>query len=172
MAAEAAFAAAVAILGNELRSIYREDVGQGYTSAEPELDFVAERPSPSWLLSARRRPASRAAVRLAVSPLSLRSRVRSRFRPVSSSPTVSPYLNLFREDFDGGGDFNYQTLVRPQFQQMATNQQFQRQNHGTLAARSDDLGPKRVSESGRFRDTCIRPAIKPRSDTTAATIPA
>ena len=37
-------------------------------------------------------------------------------------------MNLFRTDLDGGGDFNYQTLVRPQFQQMATNQQFQRQN--------------------------------------------
>jgi hypothetical protein len=56
------------------------------------------------------------------------SRASKPFSSVGSSPTVSPYLNLFRDDFDGGGDFNYQTLVRPQFQQLATNQQFQRQN--------------------------------------------
>jgi bacillopeptidase F (M6 metalloprotease family) len=37
-------------------------------------------------------------------------------------------LNLFREDRNGNDDFNYQTLVRPQLQQNALNQQFQRQN--------------------------------------------
>jgi hypothetical protein len=40
---------------------------------------------------------------------------------------VSPYLNLFREDLEGGGDFNYNTLVRPQLQQQQFNQQVQRQ---------------------------------------------
>ena len=37
-------------------------------------------------------------------------------------------MNLFREDFDGGGDLNYQTLVRPQLNQLQLNQQFQNQN--------------------------------------------
>ena len=50
------------------------------------------------------------------------------FSSVSSSPTVSPYLNLFRDDLDGSGDFNYQTLVRPQLNQLQLNQQFQNQN--------------------------------------------
>ena len=43
-------------------------------------------------------------------------------------PTVSPYLNLFRDDLDGSGDFNYQTLVRPMLQQQQYNQQAQRQS--------------------------------------------
>jgi len=35
------------------------------------------------------------------------------------SPTVSPYLNLLRRD--GSAAINYQTLVRPQMQQIRTN---------------------------------------------------
>jgi hypothetical protein len=49
------------------------------------------------------------------------------FAGVSTRPTVSPYLNLFREDLDGFSDFNYQTLVRPQLQQQEINQNLQRQ---------------------------------------------
>jgi hypothetical protein len=49
------------------------------------------------------------------------------FTGVSTRPTVSPYLNLFREDLDGFSDFNYQTLVRPQLQQQEINQNLQRQ---------------------------------------------
>jgi hypothetical protein len=37
-------------------------------------------------------------------------------------------MNLFREDLEGFGDFNYQTLVRPQLNQLQLNQQFQNQN--------------------------------------------
>ena len=37
-------------------------------------------------------------------------------------------MNLFRDDLDGSGDFNYQTLVRPQLNQLQLNQQFQNQN--------------------------------------------
>lgn len=43
----------------------------------------------------------------------------SRYTP--SKPTVSPYMNLFRNDSDNVP--NYQTLVRPQIQQQALNQQ-------------------------------------------------
>ena len=49
------------------------------------------------------------------------------FSSVSRAPTVSPYLNLFREDFEGSSDLNYQTLVRPQLQQRAMNQRFRMQ---------------------------------------------
>jgi hypothetical protein len=48
------------------------------------------------------------------------------FSGASTRPTVSPYLNLFREDLEGFSDFNYQTLVRPQLQQMEINQDLQR----------------------------------------------
>jgi hypothetical protein len=49
------------------------------------------------------------------------------FSNYSPAPTVSPYMNLFREDLDGSSDFNYQTLVRPLVQQQQFNQQLQRQ---------------------------------------------
>jgi len=52
----------------------------------------------------------------------------SNYRP---TPTVSPYLNLFREDLDGSDDLNYQTLVRPQMEQMQFNQQVSRQEMET-----------------------------------------
>jgi hypothetical protein len=49
------------------------------------------------------------------------------FTGYSSQPTVSPYLNLFRTDLNGGGNFNYSTLVQPQLQQQQVNQQLERQ---------------------------------------------
>ncbi len=113
----------------ELRNVYQEDVGEGYTSSS--LNSISLRNAQARVGNFGQTSANQS------TPSSLgSSRVQSLapgrsskpFSSVTSSPTVSPYLNLFREDFDGGGDFNYQTLVRPQFQQMATNQQFQRQN--------------------------------------------
>jgi hypothetical protein len=50
------------------------------------------------------------------------------FSNVTATPTVSPYLNLFREDMGGNDDLNYQTLVRPQLEQQRTNALLQRQN--------------------------------------------
>ena len=56
---------------------------------------------------------------------------------------MSPYLNLFRTDLQGGGNFNYSTLVQPQLQQQQLNQQMERQNSQTnrrlqsIAAQSD-----------------------------------
>ena len=49
------------------------------------------------------------------------------FASVTARPTISPYLNLFREDFGEAGDLNYQTLVRPQLQQDQFNSQVVRQ---------------------------------------------
>jgi hypothetical protein len=65
------------------------------------------------------------------------------FAGYTPEPTVSPYLNLFREDLDGSGDLNYNTLVRPQLQQQQFNQQMQRQSLDlakrlqSMAAQSD-----------------------------------
>jgi hypothetical protein len=47
-----------------------------------------------------------------------------RYEP--NRPTVSPYLNLFRNDFNNGPLPNYQALVRPLQQQYETNQIQQR----------------------------------------------
>ena len=49
------------------------------------------------------------------------------FSSYTTAPTVSPYLNLFRNDLNGQSDFNYSTLVKPQLQQLQTNQQLQGQ---------------------------------------------
>ncbi len=57
---------------------------------------------------------------LSASIVSAQSRP-ARYTP--ARPTVSPYLNLLRRDT--GPVPNYYTLVRPQFQQMAINQQQQ-----------------------------------------------
>jgi hypothetical protein len=65
------------------------------------------------------------------------------FSGYSPAPTTSPYLNLFREDFAGESDLNYNTLVRPQLQQQQFNQQVQRQGQEMsrqmqqMAAQSD-----------------------------------
>ena len=113
-----------------MRSIYRQDVGDGFTSeslnaiamqnARARVGYYGQ--SSAGMATGGTGGASLGAASLAP------SRSSKPFSSVSSSPTVSPYLNLFREDFDGGGDFNYQTLVRPQLQQQQYNQQFQRQN--------------------------------------------
>ena len=71
------------------------------------------------------------------------SRSSKPFSSVQSAPTVSPYLNLFRTDLQGGGNFNYSTLVQPQLQQQQLNQQLERQNQQTnrrlqsIAAQAD-----------------------------------
>ena len=108
----------------ELSSIRNEDVGDGYSvSSLNSISLQNARAQVGYngrTTSAYSAGASRAP--------SVASGGSKPFSSITTSPTVSPYLNLFRDDFDGGGDFNYQTLVRPQFQQMATNQQFQRQN--------------------------------------------
>jgi hypothetical protein len=119
------------IADNEMRGIYRDDVGQGYTSSSlNQISLQNARAQVGYFgqsSATRQGPApSGSGPRIqSLSP----SRTAKPFSSVSSSPTVSPYLNLFREDLDGSGDFNYQTLVRPQFQQLATNQQFQRQSN-------------------------------------------
>jgi hypothetical protein len=43
------------------------------------------------------------------------------FKHIQQQPTVSPYLNLVRDD--SGAAANYQTLVRPQIEQLNFNRQ-------------------------------------------------
>jgi hypothetical protein len=61
------------------------------------------------------------------------------FGSYSPAPTVSPYLNLFREDLDGQSDLNYQTLVRPQLRQQEFNERLQRESM-EMAARLQSIG--------------------------------
>lgn len=50
------------------------------------------------------------------------------FAHASHRPTVSPYLNLLREDLSDPSIPNYQTLVQPQLKQIEFQQAQQRQN--------------------------------------------
>jgi hypothetical protein len=108
----------------ELQQIYQQSIGTGYSSQSFNNSVLnsARANAPSFR---RNSPAS-------VGPrigLGVGGSAASKpFTSYSPSPTVSPYLNLFREDLEGGGDFNYNTLVRPQLQQQQFNQQVQRQN--------------------------------------------
>jgi hypothetical protein len=55
-----------------------------------------------------------------------------RYRP--NTPTVSPYLNLLRNDNDNAGGLpNYYALVRPQLQQQSINQQQRAVNQQQLS---------------------------------------
>lgn len=114
----------------ELRSIYRQDIGQGFSSSSlNQIALSNARAKVGYYgQSSYGQPQSTPSSLGASRTPSLAPSGTKPFSGVTSSPTVSPYLNLFRTDLEGGGDFNYQTLVRPQLQQMATNQQFQRQN--------------------------------------------
>jgi hypothetical protein len=115
------------LVGNQMRALYRSDVGTGFTSAS--LNSIA-------LQSARGAvgnfgQASANGGGLPSPSASFGGGGGGTIKPftgVTSAPTVSPYLNLFREDRNGNDDFNYQTLVRPQLQQNALNSQLQRQN--------------------------------------------
>jgi len=54
--------------------------------------------------------------------------VQKPFANATHRPTVSPYLNLLREDLTDEVVPNYHTLVRPQLQQIEFQQQQQQQN--------------------------------------------
>jgi hypothetical protein len=79
------------------------------------------------------------------------------FNTVVQSPTVSPYLNLYRED-EGDGAPNYFAFVRPQQDQIEANTraalQVQRLQGQLRAAEGKPIGP--YSNSGaaaRYGDT-------------------
>ena len=64
----------------------------------------------------------------------------SNYRP---RPTVSPYMNLFRDSTTLAGDFDYQTLVRPQLEQQRVNLRQQRTN---LLQRQTNLQQQRSGQ--------------------------
>jgi hypothetical protein len=107
--------------GQQLRQLYREDVGTGFTaSSQNALALQGARATVPFVGQST---TSYGAQRLSLGLSS--SRREKPFANVSTRPTVSPYLNLFREDLSDAGDLNYQTLVRPQIQQQQVNQEFQ-----------------------------------------------
>jgi len=63
------------------------------------------------------------------------------FSNVTPTPTVSPYLNLFREGFGDNNDLNYQTLVQPQLRQQRVNRQ--------VNVQSQQLNRKLISLTAR-----------------------
>ena len=106
----------------QLRSIYRRAIGTGYSvdslNQQTMNRGVARVPNVGQ--------ASAPGARLDTG-LGAFGNSRKPFAGYTPAPTVSPYLNLFREDLDGQSDLNYQTLVRPQLQQQATNERLQRE---------------------------------------------
>jgi hypothetical protein len=107
----------------ELQQIYLQSIGSGYSSDSLSRNSMnsARANAPSYR---RNTPASVGPrIGLGTGP----SAAPKPFTSYSPAPTVSPYLNLFREDLEGGGDFNYNTLVRPQLQQQQFNQRVQQQ---------------------------------------------
>jgi hypothetical protein len=108
--------------GTELSRIYRQSVGTGYSSSSLNQitlnNLRAQVPNVGQSTVRRNRVGNGLTGFNANKP----------FSNYSPSPTISPYLNLFREDLEGGSDFNYQTLVRPQIRQQELNQQLQQQN--------------------------------------------
>lgn len=88
------------------------------------LSMTAERASAQLYLNRVQPPKARNNVS---APRALHSRSFNRqpiskpFRNIQQQPTVSPYLNLVRDD--NGGTANYQTLVRPQVEQLNINRQ-------------------------------------------------
>lgn len=84
------------------------------------------------------------------------------FQGVESAPTVSPYLNLDRNDDDGVSTPNYYSFVRPQLEQQAANrgqqleiQRLQRQlQNGTVAApQYRTAAQPETGTAARFMDT-------------------
>jgi hypothetical protein len=108
--------------GQQLTTLKQQSIGLGYTgSAINQLTLYnsrAQLPNVAYQSNLSSGSGINSAPRLG-----------KPFSAYSPSPTVSPYLNLFRNDLSGGSDLNYQTLVRPQLQQQQFNSQAQRANY-------------------------------------------
>jgi hypothetical protein len=128
--------------GSELSNIYREDVGYGYNATSVNSNTLRNNlVRPPWGIGGGTvNNPQRPRIGLGVGTSSPAGKPFSGYTP---APTISPYLNLFRDDLDGSSDFNYQTLVRPMLQQQQFNQQVERQamemarRMQSLAAQSD-----------------------------------
>ena len=90
--------------------------------------FAAEQASAQLYLNRVQPPKARTNVSAPVARHSSyfnRQPISKPFKHVEQRPTVSPYLNLLRDD--SGATANYQTLVRPQMEQIDFNRQQERQ---------------------------------------------
>lgn len=121
-----------------LDGIVRRDIGGGYSVGSVNSNSLRQGLGYTGnTLSTLRRSGTPSSLGLSSGPVS------KPFSSYSPGPTVSPYLNLFREDLDGESDVNYQTLVRPMLQQQQFNENVQRQaiemgkRLQTLSARPD-----------------------------------
>ena len=110
--------------GTELSNIYQQDVGTGYSAGSlNQIALQNARAQVPYFGQQRSSPQPRIGLGLSSAPAGGKP-----FSTFTPEPTVSPYLNLFREDIEGGSDLNYNTLVRPMLQQQQINQQVQRQS--------------------------------------------
>jgi hypothetical protein len=121
-----------------LQQIRRQDVGTGYSVGSVNTNSLRQgQGSFGYSLPSLRRSGAPSSLGLRSGP------VGKPFSSYSPSPTVSPYMNLFRDDNAFDDDFDYNTLVRPMLQQQQFNEQMQRQaietgrRLQTLAAQAD-----------------------------------
>lgn len=120
--------------GREMRSIYQSSIGTGYSA-----DSLARQTVSREL--ARIPDVGQSTVRPSRIDTGLGGlgRASKPFGGYSPAPTVSPYMNLFRDNLDGQSDLNYQTLVRPQLRQQEFNERVQRENM-EMATRLQSIG--------------------------------
>jgi hypothetical protein len=119
----------------EMRSIYRTAIGTGYSV--DSLNQLTMNRATARIPDVGQ--ASARGSRIDTGLASFGGNLNKPFGNYSPAPTVSPYLNLFREDLDGQSDFNYQTLVRPQLRQQELNDRLQRENF-EMARRLQAIG--------------------------------
>jgi hypothetical protein len=124
----------------ELMGIYNDSIGTGYSVGSLNTIALNNARAQQYGNAVTSPNASAGRPRLNLQSGGNAAKPFSTFSP---SPTTSPYLNLFREDFAGESDLNYNTLVKPQIQQQQFNQQVQRQGQDlarrmqSMAAQSD-----------------------------------
>ncbi len=122
----------------ELRSIYRGGIGTGYSINSLNQQTLNRNTARIPNVGQSSAPGSRLDT-----GLSSFGNLNKPFSNFSPAPTVSPYLNLFRDELDQESDLNYQTLVRPQLRQQELNDRLQRENFDiarrlqSIAAQSD-----------------------------------
>ncbi len=136
--------------GSEMENIYRQDVGSGYTTSSViRSTLVNSRVHAPYAGSG---PAAIRGPRIGLGVGT--SAVNKPFSNYTPPPTVSPYLNLFRDDFRNGPLPNYQALVRPLQQQQETNQNQQRlllqQNQALRQLNTNIQDVERRAATGRL----------------------
>jgi hypothetical protein len=113
--------------GQTLQNIYRNSIGTGYTAQSQNAQTLANyRGNYQPNLGQQQQPS--VSLPAATIGAGLADNATKPFSNITQRPTISPYLNLFSSSTNGSTAFNYQTLVRPQLQQQAINQQQVQQN--------------------------------------------